>query len=36
MLEWKRLENNRFALEKWNGILPTTNAGGAVPFLNIK
>ena len=36
MLEWKRLENNRFALEKWNGVLPTTNAGGAVPFLNIK
>ena len=36
MLEWKRLDNNHFALEKWNGILPTTNAGGAVPFLNIK
>lgn len=24
------------AVEKWNGVLPQTNAGGAVPFLNIK
>lgn len=24
------------AVQKWNGILPTTNAGGAVPFLNVK
>lgn len=24
------------AIEKWDGALPTTNAGGAVPFLNLK
>lgn len=24
------------AIEKWNGVLPVTSAGGAVPFLNIK
>lgn len=24
------------AVEKWNGVLPQTNAGGAVPFLNVK
>lgn len=24
------------AVEKWNGQLPTTNAGGAVPFINIR
>lgn len=24
------------AVEKWDGHLPTTNAGGAVPFLNLK
>jgi len=24
------------AISKWNGVLPTTQAGGATPFLNIK
>jgi prohibitin 2 len=24
------------AIEKWNGVLPTTMAGGAVPFVNLK
>ena len=24
------------AIKKWNGVLPVTTAGGAVPFLNIK
>lgn len=24
------------AVEKWNGVLPQTNAGGAVPFIQIK
>lgn len=24
------------AVEKWNGVLPTTNAGGAVPFIQVK
>lgn len=24
------------AIQKWNGVLPTTNAGGAVPFINVK
>lgn len=24
------------AIDKWNGVLPTTNAAGAVPFLNLK
>ncbi|UZV39823.1 putative outer membrane lipoprotein [Xanthomonas virus PB119] len=24
------------AVQKWNGVLPTTNAGGAVPFIGLK
>lgn len=24
------------AIKKWNGVLPTTQAGGAVPFINVK
>lgn len=24
------------AIEKWNGVLPTYNGGGAVPFINVK
>lgn len=24
------------AIEKWNGVLPTTNAGAATPFISIK
>lgn len=26
----------QYALEKWDGHLPTTNAGNSIPFLNIK
>lgn len=36
MLQWKQMEINQHAVEKWNGILPTTNASGAVPFINLK
>ncbi|NUZ06833.1 prohibitin family protein [Schlegelella sp. ID0723] len=34
LIELRRIENERRAIEKWNGILPTTS-GGAVPFLNL-
>lgn len=30
------LENQRAAIAKWNGALPTTNASGAMPLLNLK
>lgn len=30
------LENERAAIAKWDGALPTTSAGGAMPFLNLK
>lgn len=36
MIRWKELENNSKAIDKWNGQLPTTNASGAIPFVNIK
>ena len=36
MIKWRELENNTRAIEKWNGQLPTTNASGAVPFINVK
>lgn len=36
MIKWRELENNSRAIEKWNGQLPTTNASGAVPFINVK
>lgn len=35
VLEWKRLELQRQALEKWNGQLPYYSAGGAVPFVQV-
>jgi hypothetical protein len=28
------MENQRMAIEKWDGKLPTV-AGGAVPFINV-
>ena len=34
MLKWKQLEIEEQATAKWNGILPTTNAG-VVPFINV-
>ena len=33
VLEWKRLELQRAAIEKWNGQLPTYSGSGAIPFL---
>jgi len=33
-IEFKRLENEKFALEQWNGILPQVT-GGATPFVSI-
>ena len=35
LIELRRIENERRAIEKWNGVLPTTTAGGAVPFINL-
>ena len=35
VLKLRELENTRIAIDKWNGVLPTTN-GGAVPFINVK
>lgn len=26
----------QYAIEKWNGTLPTYNGGGTVPFINLK
>ena len=26
----------QYAIEKWNGELPTYNGGGSVPFVNVK
>lgn len=36
MIQWRAMENNLHAIEKWDGKLPTTNATGAVPFINVK
>lgn len=36
MIRWKELEIQGIATEKWDGKLPTTNATGAIPFINIK
>lgn len=35
-LSWIELENQRMAIQKWNGVLPATVAGGAVPMIGIK
>ena len=34
----KRLENNKFAIDKWNGAYPQTYLGGngSIPLINIK
>lgn len=34
-LKKMELENQRAAISKWNGVLPTTNAGGVTPFINV-
>jgi regulator of protease activity HflC (stomatin/prohibitin superfamily) len=34
LIELRRIENERRAIEKWNGVLPTTT-GGVMPFLNV-
>lgn len=36
MIKWRSLEIEQQAIVKWNGVLPTTNANGAIPFLQIK
>jgi hypothetical protein len=36
LIKWKELEISESAVAKWNGTLPTTNAGTTIPFLNIK
>ncbi len=35
-LEKQRLENEANAISKWDGVLPSTITGDAVPFINIK
>lgn len=39
VIEYKRLENNKFAIDKWNGTYPQTYLGGngsSIPLINIK
>jgi hypothetical protein len=36
MIKWKELENTSKAIDRWNGVTPTTNMGNAVPFINVK
>lgn len=35
VLEWKRLEMQRMAVEKWNGQMPMYSGSGAVPFIQL-
>jgi len=35
LIELRRTENERRAIEKWDGKLPTTTAGMAMPFLSL-
>ena len=35
LIRLREIENQRLAIEKWNGQLPATVAGGAVPFIGI-
>lgn len=35
VLEWRRLELQKQALEKWNGQLAVYSAGGALPMIQI-
>jgi regulator of protease activity HflC (stomatin/prohibitin superfamily) len=34
LIELRKIENERRAIERWNGVLPTTT-GGAVPFIQV-
>jgi regulator of protease activity HflC (stomatin/prohibitin superfamily) len=36
VVEIKALDVQSQAIAKWNGVLPTTTAGGAMPFLTVK
>jgi len=37
LIEYERLQNERLAIEKWNGQLPTTMLpGSSLPFVNLK
>lgn len=36
LIDLRNTENNKLAIEKWDGHLPTTTAGGSIPFINIK
>lgn len=36
LIRWKELEIQEEAIAKWDGKLPTTNMGNAVPFINVK
>jgi len=35
MIELRRIEAQRLAIEKWDGHLPTTMMGGATPFVDV-
>ena len=35
-LQLKELEIQKAAIEKWNGVLPSTMTGDTIPFLNVK
>jgi regulator of protease activity HflC (stomatin/prohibitin superfamily) len=35
IIEWQRLENERRAIDKWNGVLPTVTSN-TIPFINVK
>lgn len=34
-LRWLEIQNQAYAIQKWNGVLPATVAGGAVPMIGI-
>jgi hypothetical protein len=36
LIRWKELEIQEEAIQKWDGKLPSTNMGNAVPFINVK
>ena len=35
LLRLRETENQAKAIEKWDGRMPTTLAGGSLPFLNL-
>jgi regulator of protease activity HflC (stomatin/prohibitin superfamily) len=36
LIKWKELEIQEEAIQKWDGKLPTTSMGNAIPFVNVK